>query len=96
MTDNIKHFEQLYVEAEELSSETYKDKSTSDLLEDISSICLAMKSVLDSSANEGIKSSLKNRFIGELLFMVTAITSKGDIDSFKELNTQIQINKIIV
>jgi hypothetical protein len=93
MTDKIKHFEDLWVDAENLSKEVYKNSSIENLLKSISDLLNEYKETNSSELPEEVKKSLKNRYIGEITFILTSISEKENIDVYGALKNEMTLNK---
>ena len=92
MTDII-HFETLYNQAEEVSAQKYKDKSSEEIKKQISEL-LGSYVESETVGSEEITNSLKNRYLGEIMFLITYLSHKDKINIYSSLKEQIIINKI--
>lgn len=88
----IKPFSQLWEESEKLVSKVHKDTSTNEILKLITSLLNDYKDMDLSEINDDVKKSIKNRYIGEILFLLTYLSSKDGINVYKSLMEEILLN----
>ena len=97
MTDEIKSFDDLWNQAEKRSLQVNKNDSTEYIMKEIENICADIRGIiepLNASANkilhkEEIQKSITNNLIGELLFMLTTITARENVNIFSALKEHI-------
>ena len=93
---DIKHFEQLWCEAEELSSANFKGKTDIQILEELSSAISAFDA---SSAvqfhTEEARTSYKSRLIGRMLFVITTISHRENINVYAALQDEMAATALI-
>lgn len=95
MTPNIKHFEDLWCEAEKLSKELNPLASTASILDEIMLKINLYKSLDDNSnisAEE--KQKTKEFILGEILLSFTNLSYTDDINVFKSLQMAIKYKSI--
>lgn len=88
----IKPFSQLWEDAEKLVSRLHKNTSTSEILKLITSLLNDYKDMDLSDINSDVKKSIKNRYIGEILFLLTYLSSKDGINVYASLMEEISLN----
>lgn len=91
----IKHFETIWQEAENISSKKLETDNTSNIATEIADLCDNLSAVDEMNADPSAKSSLKKRYIGEILFHLTAISAKENINVYAVLKEQILLNQEI-
>jgi hypothetical protein len=92
MSDII-HFEQIYEQAEQISKQRNETRSTADIAKEISEL-LNSYADADSIDSKEITNSLKNRYLGEVMFLITALSQRDNINVYAALNAQLTLNKI--
>lgn len=90
----IVHFEELYNQAETLSSQIYKNLSIEELIKDINDLLQNYKEIDISTHPNEVKSSLKKRYLGEILFLITSISDRDKINVYAALKEEIALNKL--
>jgi hypothetical protein len=94
MSENsIVHFETLYEQAEQLAKQRNENKSTADIVKEISEL-LTSYSETDAIDSKEITKSLKNRYLGEVMFLITALSQRDDVNVYGALQQQLTLNKI--
>lgn len=87
-----KHFEHLWEESENLSNSIYKEETTDKVISEIISLLNDFKEI-DSSDNPiEIKKSVKNRYVGEIVFLLTALSYKDNINVYAALKEELILN----
>jgi len=92
MSDII-HFEQLYEQAELLSKQRNESRSTADIVKEISELLISY-SETDAIDSKEITNSLKNRYLGEIMFLITALSQRDNINVYAALQEQLTLNKV--
>lgn len=93
---NIKHFEDLWEEAEKLSSEIHKAESKSDILKLVDKLIFDYINLdSDVSIPMEVKKSLKSTYLGEILFCISAISSIDNINVYGSLLQEVKLNENI-
>lgn len=96
------HFEELWNKSEDISSKIHKDTNIQDLLKIISNLTEDYKKLhlLEISPDvnavlgerpEEIKSDMKKRYMGEIVFILTAISAKENINVYSSLQEEIKL-----
>jgi len=82
MTDEIKSFEQLWNEVEKRSLQVNKNDDSIHLLDDIGVILGEIQRNIheDNELPEDIKSSITSDLIGELLYNISTITARENVN----------------
>lgn len=93
--NNLVHFETLWTKAEEISANQFKDipevlSKLSDILEDLRAF--QRISIDNSSAQLAVE--LKNKTVGRLLFALTALSQKENIDVYAALKMELDTIKL--
>lgn len=88
---NIKHFEDLWNESEKLLS---KDLELSDLTNALSMKITLMKSILDSYNDSKEFNEAVSKLFGEVLFSLSQISSKTNINVYKAMLDTFKLNQI--
>jgi len=90
--DNIKHFEQLWEEAEQLSVKVFETKDK-DVIQLITDLLEDYRNLIDSELPQEVVVSLRKRYIGEIVFWITLISAKHNIDVYGALMEEIKLNQ---
>lgn len=93
MTDII-HYEHLYEQAEKLASQINKDISTGDVIDLISSTLGEYNSINISSLPNEVKSSLKRKHMGEIIFLLSVLSERDNINVYAALQDEIRISSL--
>jgi hypothetical protein len=92
MTSANTHFEDIWCSAEKVSSKQQSEKSTADILKSIT-VCLdAYWELGSSSLPEEIKTSLRARQMGEIVFLLTAISERDNVNVWVALENELKLN----
>ncbi len=95
MTNNFKHFEELWEFCENFHKKNIKDSSSSSIIDELS---LKVKLYSAINANEKIpnddKKILKNRALGEIMLTLTHLSLIDDINVFSSLSEVLNYNLI--
>jgi hypothetical protein len=89
------HYEDLWMNAEKLAQSLYQTTTNTELFDKIKNILTAITEVDSSKIPNDAKSEMKRRFIGEVLFLLTAFSAKEDIDVYGALKDQLFANVLI-
>lgn len=93
--DNITHFENLWEDAEKIASEKYKESSI-EHLSSFLNLKLADYNDLDSIEQAGeIKLALKQKCLGEIIFILSALSSKDNINVYAALKEYLLIEELV-
>jgi hypothetical protein len=92
MSKNLMHFEDLWELSEKISAGSFKDTSSS--LEEIKELCLDFTAI--ETYPSSIKSEMKKQIIGKILFALTGISIKENIDVYLALKEVIVANEQII
>jgi hypothetical protein len=95
MTENkTKHFEDLWNESEQLVSKLHKDTSTEDLIKLITNLLVDYKDMSTSTIiPDEVKKSLKNRYMGEIVFLLTCVSLRDNINVYASLMEELRLNE---
>jgi len=94
MTDEInKTFEQLWEEAEKLTTSKYHNASHEKLIKELTAAITKYQKINELGTSDFV-SSLKTVIVGELLFILSAITHKDNINIYPTLQAQILLNGV--
>jgi len=90
--NNILHFEQLWEQAEQLSVKAFaaQDKGVIEL---ITSLLEDYRNLIDSELPQEVVVSLRKRCIGEIVFWLTVISAKDNINVYGALMEEIKLNQ---
>src|SRR5229473_2835616 len=95
MTDNrVIHYEELWERAEIIAAQINKPIPTNDILTNIVDTANNIKKYDQSEFADEIKSALKKRAIGELLFLITTISDREKIDVYAALKDEMYLQEI--
>lgn len=89
----IKHFETIWNESEELISKVHKNTSTEDLISLITNLFSDYKEMITSSIPDEVKKSLRNRYMGEIIFLITGISARDNINVYASLIEELRLNE---
>lgn len=89
---DIKHYEQVWEEAEILSLQKNKGKSTPEIIKEIIELFTSY-SEADTIDSKEVSASLKHRYMGEALFLMTAISMRDGVNTYAALNDMLTMNK---
>lgn len=93
MTD-VKHFEHLWEESEKVISRSHKDKSTNELVVLITDLLEDYKKLDASEMPDEIKISLRKRYMGEIVFLITGISVKDNINVYAALAEELAMSSL--
>ena len=91
--DKIIHFEELYEKSEQISSNIHKNTTTEDLIKLITNLLADYKDINLSTITDEVKNSLKNRYMGEVVFLLTAISVRDNINVYAALKQEMNLNE---
>jgi phage-related tail protein len=91
--NNIKHFETLWEEAEKLSEKMYGGTATEELVKLISESLTNYFETTQLDSKE-IADSLKNKHMGEIVFMITALSLRDNVNVYAALQEQCVLRNI--
>jgi hypothetical protein len=95
MTNNIVHFEDLWLRAEAISKSKFTDVNS--ILDNISSLFIDYKNIHEihmKHPDSVMGAPLKEKTIGKIFFAITALSSKEDIDVYTCLKQEYDINNL--
>ena len=90
--NNIKHFETLWDESEALVSKIHEKSSHDDLIKLISNLTNDYKEMHSSNLPDEVKSSLKTRYMGEIIFLLSALSQRDNINVYAALKEELFLN----
>lgn len=92
---DIKHFEDLWNESEDISLKVHKEDSSQYLLEMMKVLIDNYRDLLTNEAiPKEVITTLKKRYMGEIVFLITAISARDDINVYASLMEEIKLNKL--
>lgn len=91
MKEETKSFDSLWCDAEAISQNINKDNSSVSILQNITALCSLLQDSEESSKEA--KEIIYNSVIGEILFLLTTLSFRENINVWKALKDQIDINK---
>lgn len=96
MTDNKspKPFDQVWEDAEKISSKQYENQPRSKIVEEITAL-LNDYLKTENIEMEEIKKSLRNRYLGELIYLITALSFMDNVNVYTALQQEIIVNEIV-
>lgn len=86
---SIKHFEELWNEAEQISIKTMADK---DVVSNLIDLLTSYKSLSVSELPQEVVASLRKRYMGEIVFLLTAISANDNINVYGALMEEVRLN----
>lgn len=86
------NFQDIWVAAEELSSKLNNDKSTADIVKSIETLLGTYTGIAASNLPNEIKTSLAARQMGEIVFLLTTISARDNINVWIALENEIKLN----
>jgi hypothetical protein len=92
MKENEQHFEQVWHSSEELVSKIHKNTSTEDLIRLITNLLDGYRGLGSSDLQKEIKTSLLGRHMGEIMFLLTAISARDNINVWQSLSEELKLN----
>jgi len=93
MADNIKHFEQLWEEAEQLSVKVFETKDKG-VIELITGLLENYRDLIDSELPQEVVKSLRKRYMGEIVFWLTLMSAKDNVDVYSALMEEMKLNAL--
>lgn len=90
--NNIKHFEQLWDESEQLTSKVHAAKSNNEILNSILALLNDYKDISTMDVPIELKTSLKHRHMGEIMFLITSIAARDNINVYAALMEEMKLN----
>lgn len=93
MSKPLMHFEDLWELSEKIATGSFRDKSSDDLLNKINELVLDFKGI--ETYPNSIKTEMKKQIIGEILFVLTGISIKENLDVYLALKEAIVANEQI-
>jgi hypothetical protein len=96
MTENsIKHFETLWEEAEKLSGKIYGEVPTKEITERIWDTLKGYHEVeADAGGSKEIADSLRQKYIGHVVFLLTALSLRDNINVYAVLQECCLLNSV--
>lgn len=88
----MKTFETVWNDSEKVVSKIYQNSSVEDLSKLMIHLINEYNLLSKSDLPEEIKSSLKNRHIGEIVFLLSGITQKDNINVYSVLKNETSMN----
>jgi hypothetical protein len=89
MTD-IVHFEKIWEQAETLSSQTHKNATFPSILDELKVVLQDIRENMQSSIDPDTKVSITKKLIGELLYIISAISVREDVDVYSALKEHME------
>lgn len=86
------NFQDIWVAAEELSSKLNNDKSMADIVKSIETLLGTYTGIAASNLPNEIKTSLAARQMGEIVFLLTTISARDNINVWIALENEIKLN----
>lgn len=88
------HFEELYEQSEKLATKIHQTETTTELIASIMSVLNDYKDLATSKLPDEVKASLRNRYMGEIMFLFTAISMKDNVNVYAALQEEMRLNEI--
>jgi len=89
MADNTKHFEDVWMESEQLSKTKYKDTQASAIIDKIKALLDSYDTLNTFAETADIRQSLKTQYMGEMIFLISALSYRDDINVWGALTNEI-------
>lgn len=88
----FKHFEDLWNKSEEIAIHIHKDISSTDVLDHVKVLIENYQDLLTNEAipNE-VVASLKNRYLGEIVFLLTTISARDNVNVYASLMEELRL-----
>lgn len=96
MTDELVHFESLWEMAEKVSIQSQAAFTTDQVIDDIIETTGNLKSFNKPELADEIKTALKKRAIGEVLFLITTLSQREGIDVYSALKDEMSLQEMDV
>lgn len=87
---NLKHFEQLWEESEQLASKVH---ATNDVMTLINGLLKDYTDLSTLELPDEVKSSLRKRYMGEIVFLLTALSARDNINVYAALSEEMKLNE---
>lgn len=95
--DNIKHFETLWGESEALVSKAHQESTIEEIIFLISELLSDYKETNASSIiPDEVKKSLKKRYMGEIIYLFSALSARDDINVYAALMEELKMNTLSI
>lgn len=88
--NNIKHFEVLWEESEKLAEKLHGKTSTEELVKLVSEALTSYVEITKIDSKE-ISDSLKSKYMGEIVFLLTAVSLRDNINVYAALMEQCKL-----
>ena len=98
MTEQIKHYETLWQDAETLAAQTHGNKTVPAIVEEMKPVIDDLKGYTDPLNvlateivhSEAIRVSMTKKLVGELLYLVSAVSVRENIDVYSALKEHME------
>jgi hypothetical protein len=92
--NNILSFEDLWEKSEDMASKIHKTSTLTDIINQISNLLNNYDKICSSDISQEVMSSLKKRYVGEILFLISAISHKDNINIYEVLQEELSMNDL--
>lgn len=96
MNDDVIHFETLWEMAEKVSIQSQAAFTTDQVIDNIVETIGNLKGFNKPELADEIKAALKKRAIGEVLFLITALSEREKIDVYSALKDEMSLQEMDV
>lgn len=98
MSDQIKHWEAMWTDAETLAAQTHANKTVEYILEEMIPVINDLKGFTNTLNvvateilhSEEIRKSMTKKLIGELLYLVSAVSIRENVDVYSALKEHME------
>ncbi len=94
IADSIIHFETLFEQAEKVSIQTNKSLNDEQILDQLLDLISTIKQYYKAEFAPEIKSALIKRSLGEILFFISTISMRENIDVYSALKDEIHLQEM--
>jgi len=91
-TEAPPHFEALWNNAEEITHKMYYGADTMQIIKDLEDQVARLRQIQESNVMPEIKLALKQQKLGEIIFTITALTKRDDINIYEHLQKEMLVN----
>lgn len=92
--NNTIHFEELWEQSEILTSKLHKNSTINNIINQISNLLNDYNKLHTLCLSDDVVSSLKKRYMGEIVFLITSLSHKDNINVYAALQEEISTNNL--
>jgi len=94
MTKEVKNFEHLWEDAEQVSEKKYGLKDFNSLIKELQDLITDLSKIDNLSTDLSVKNFIKQKKIGEILFKLCQFSNLEKINVYEALMNEIELEKL--